>query len=100
MFKVITLAVTITYPILLGISSWAVLEIVDHDKRLEVIESNRYTREEAATDRAAQAAQIAELNRVQSNTDVYLREIVGRLERMDNKMERFIDKANMSGGAE
>lgn len=90
-FKIISLAVTITYPVLLGISSWAVFEIVDHDKRIEVMESTRYTKENAADDKAMHTAQIAELSRVQSTTDVYLNEILRRLDRMERYMERDFD---------
>ena len=97
-FKIISLAVTITYPVLLGVSSWAVLEILDHDKRLEVIESNRYTRDDASTDRAVHTARIEELNRMQSNTEIYLREISNRLERIDDKMTRYHERDTSGAG--
>jgi len=90
--QLVRLAIITTWPVLLGFSSHVWTELSEHDKRIEVMESNRYTDQEAAEDRAVLTAQIESVRRDQATTDIYLREIVGRLERMDGKMTRFLER--------
>ena len=45
-----TALVGITMPVLLGTSSWAILEIVDLREKVRVIEATSYTREQARED--------------------------------------------------
>lgn len=50
-WKALDVAVKVSMPILLGISAWTATTLLDHDKRLEVIEATRYTREDAERER-------------------------------------------------
>lgn len=41
----------LAFPVILGISSWAGMAVLDHESRLDVIEATRYTRDDAAAAR-------------------------------------------------
>lgn len=52
-WKAVDVAVKIAMPILLGVTAWTATSLLDHDKRLNVIEATRYTQRQAAEDRAS-----------------------------------------------
>jgi hypothetical protein len=67
-WKALDVAVKIAMPILLGVAAWTATTVLDHDKRLNVIEATRYTQEHAAADlrerdkeRASIVAALAEI---------------------------------------
>lgn len=51
-WKAMDVAMKVAMPILLGISAWTATTLLDHDKRLNVIEATRYTQQQASLDRA------------------------------------------------
>tara|TARA_R110002072_G_scaffold35076_2_gene104148 strand:- start:2348 stop:2740 length:393 start_codon:yes stop_codon:yes gene_type:complete len=55
--------VAVAMPILLGMSSWAVLGLLDLRERVKVIEATRYTADKAQIDRRERRARLAELEK-------------------------------------
>lgn len=50
-WAVLDVVVKVSMPILMGVSAWAGMMVLDHESRLDVIEATRYTQANAASDR-------------------------------------------------
>lgn len=78
----IDMGIKVAFPILLGISGWAFMTLQDHEQRIVVIESSRYTRKEADAANSALRSELAHI----SNTLARIEERVSSL------TQRLIDK--------
>ena len=50
-WALLDVVVKVSMPILMGVSAWAGMMVLDHESRLDVIEATRYTRDNAAAER-------------------------------------------------
>jgi hypothetical protein len=66
--------------ILLGVAGWAYTAVSDHERRLTIIESTRYTHHDARADREATQRELSKISELLSRLDERLHALQVRLE--------------------
>lgn len=82
------ICVKVAFPILLGFSGWAGAMLLDHEKRVTVIEKNYITKEDAAEDREKAADGRRDLERVLIRIDTHMGDIDKRTESTNAKVDQ------------
>jgi hypothetical protein len=93
------LLMKLAFPILLGVSGWAGMSIMDHESRIDVLEASRYTpaqarqdAKEARSERDALRVQVSALQANSAASQATAAESVKRMDRIEQKLDRVLEE--------
>lgn len=93
-----------TWPILLGVSSWAGAKLLDHENRIVMIEASRYTTKDAKQDRERRdvaakeiASSLTEIKVALAKEQAESAQTRERLSAIDRKLDKVADAVGRGG---
>ena len=87
-WKALDVAVKIAMPILLGVSAWTATTILDLDKRVQIIEATRYTRDDARNEREGLKDDLNEIKVLLAKQSVTVAEVKKGLESLETRLDK------------
>lgn len=88
-WKALDVAVKIAMPIMLGISAWSATTLLELDKRVQILEATRYTKDDAAREREGLKEALNDIKILLARQGASVEEVRKGLQKLEVKVERL-----------